>query len=131
MQQRFRGPDIRPLTNQSRGQADRQILRQLQLIQVECGNLRFAGQCPRKNRQLIACPGKIPLQRRQQGLCLRHLGSLRKDVGKRDTAYFRSGFRQFGEVAAERAMISCVACNCARNEASFTVVVTILEARVR
>ena len=70
MQARFRNADVRTFTHQGRRQADRQILRQLQCIEIECRILRL-------RREFAQIDGQLRLRLRQrlvQGRQLRSRG---------------------------------------------------------
>ena len=68
MHQRLRSADIGPLLNHSRRHAERQIGRQLQIRELNIGNLILGGKTSCQNGERVAGLLQLLLQRRQRGL---------------------------------------------------------------
>ena len=64
MQQRFGSADVGSLPCQSRGQANRQLLRQIHRVELEIGQRGLAWESARENGELVTRLGEIALQRR-------------------------------------------------------------------
>src|SRR5439155_11286665 len=80
MQYGFRRADVRPLAHEVRGQADREILRQLERRKIELGKPRVVRKLADQDRKLIAGLREGLLERRQVRARLRELRALREHV---------------------------------------------------
>jgi hypothetical protein len=72
--------DVRPLLDQGRGQAERQVLRQGQAGQVDDRRRRLAGELAGEHGQEVVLLRKLGQQRRQAGVDAGQLGALRGHI---------------------------------------------------
>ena len=84
MRNGFRRADVRPLAHEVRGQADREVLRQLEHRKIELGQPRLVGKLADQDRKLIARLREGLFERRQVRACLRKLRALREHVRARE-----------------------------------------------
>src|SRR6266851_57882 len=86
MKDRFCRPDVRPLAQEIRRQAQRKVLRQLERRKIELGQARFPRKLADEDRELITGLSERLFERWQVRARLRELRALRKYVRARNGA---------------------------------------------